>query len=146
MGPPGMRPSGRLSPRGDSYPRSNSRQVTRTGDTIGVLAVPFGMRSVLMNRLIAASIAVAALLPVAAFPRAAARSLPPAGAAALDAFLKEQVDKGVIPGVVAVVVNRAGTLYSGAFGKQNTAKGVALSTDSIFRIASMTKAVTSVAT
>jgi CubicO group peptidase (beta-lactamase class C family) len=48
--------------------------------------------------------------------------------------------------VVAVVVNRTGTLYSGAFGKQNTAKGVALSTDSIFRIASMTKAVTSVAT
>jgi CubicO group peptidase (beta-lactamase class C family) len=98
-----------------------------------------------MNRLIAASIAVAALLLVPAFPRAAARSLPPAGAAALDSFLKDQVDRGVIPGVVAVVVNRTGTLYSGAFGKQNTAKGMPLSTDSIFRIASMTKAVTSVA-
>lgn len=99
-----------------------------------------------MKRLLAASCAVAVLLLASAFPRAAARSLPPSGTAALDTFLKAQVDKGVVPGVVAVVVNRTGTLYSGAFGKQNTAKNEALRTDSIFRIASMTKAVTSVAT
>ena len=99
-----------------------------------------------MTRLLAASCAVAVLLLAPAFPRAAVRTLPASGAAALDAFLKGQVDKGVVPGVVAVVVNRTGTLYSGAFGKQNTAKSETLQTDSIFRIASMTKAVTSVAT
>src|ERR1044071_2862580 len=99
-----------------------------------------------MNRLLAASCAVAVLLLAAALPRAASRTLPSAGSAALDSFLKGQVDKGVIPGVVAVVVNRTGTLYAGAFGRQNTARNEALRPDSIFRIASMTKAVTSVAT
>jgi CubicO group peptidase (beta-lactamase class C family) len=99
-----------------------------------------------MKRLLAASIAVAALLLVPAFPRAAGRTLPAAGTAALDTFLRGQVDRGVVPGVVAVVVNRTDVLYSGAFGKQNIAKNVALTPRSIFRIASMTKAVTSVAT
>ena len=98
-----------------------------------------------MKRLVAVSFVVAALM-LAAFPQAATRTLPPAGVTALDTFLGGQVSRGAIPGVVAVVVNRQGTLYSGAFGKQNTAKNVPLTADSIFRIASMTKAVTSVAT
>jgi CubicO group peptidase (beta-lactamase class C family) len=99
-----------------------------------------------MKRLLAASAAIVALLLVPAFPRAAARTLAPAGTAALDSFLRGQVDKKVVPGVVAVVVNRTGVLYSGAFGQQNAAKNVALTPGAIFRIASMTKAVTSVAT
>src|SRR6187401_1298038 len=98
-----------------------------------------------MKRLVAVSFVVAALM-LAAFPQAASRTLPPAGVNALNAFLGGQVSRGAIPGVVAVVVNRQGTLYSGAFGKRNTAKDVPLTADSIFRIASMTKAVTSVAT
>jgi len=99
-----------------------------------------------MKRLLVVSLAAAALLIASAFPHAASRTLPAAGTAALDSFLRGQVDKGVIPGVVAVVVDKAGVVYSGAFGKQNTAKNVPLTTGSIFRIASMTKAVTSVAT
>ena len=99
-----------------------------------------------MKRLLVVSLAAAALLIASAFPHAASRTLPAAGTAALDTFLRGQVDKGVIPGVVAVVVDKAGVVYSGAFGKQNTAKNVPLTTGSIFRIASMTKAVTSVAT
>jgi len=98
-----------------------------------------------MKRLLVVSVAVAALM-LAAFPDAAPRNLPSAGTNALNTFLSGQVSRGGIPGVVAVVVNREGVLYSGAFGKQNTAKSVPLSTTSIFRIASMTKAVTSVAT
>src|SRR6476469_7103616 len=104
------------------------------------------MRSACMKRLSAASLAVLALLLAPAFPGAASRALVPSGTTALDTFLRGQVEKGVIPGVVAVVVNRTGVLYSGAFGQQNTAKNVALTAGSIFRIASMTKAVTSVAT
>ena len=99
-----------------------------------------------MKRLFAASLAVVALLLASAFPNAASRTLPAAGTTALDTFLRGQVQRGVIPGVVAVVVNRTGTLYSGAFGKQNTARNVAMTSSSVFRIASMTKAVTSVAT
>ena len=64
-----------------------------------------------MKRLLAASAAIVALLLVPAFPRAAARTLAPAGTAALDSFLRGQVDKKVVPGVVAVVVNRTGVLY-----------------------------------
>jgi len=97
-----------------------------------------------MKRLLVVSFAVAALM-LTAFPQAASRTLPPAGVNALNSFLSGQVSRGGIPGVVAVVVNKDGTLYSGAFGKRNTAKDVPLTADSLFRIASMTKAVTSVA-
>jgi methyl acetate hydrolase len=97
-----------------------------------------------MKRLIAVSCVVAALF-LAAFPQAASRSLPAAGKTALDTFLAGQVSRGAVPGVVVHVVNREAVLYSGAFGKQDGTKNVPLAADSIFRIASMTKAVTSVA-
>jgi methyl acetate hydrolase len=97
-----------------------------------------------MKRVFAASFVV--VLLVAAFPVAASRTIPAGGVQALNAFLSGQVSRGAVPGVVAVVVNKNQVLYSGAFGKQNTAKDVPLAADSIFRIASMTKAVTSVAT
>jgi methyl acetate hydrolase len=98
-----------------------------------------------MNRLLAASFVAAALLLISAYPRAASRTLPAAGKTALDGYLSGQVSRGVIPGVVVHVVNREGVLYSGAFGKQDAGKNVPLAADAIFRIASMTKAVTSVA-
>jgi CubicO group peptidase (beta-lactamase class C family) len=98
-----------------------------------------------MKRLLAVS-SVVAVLVLAALPSAAPRTLPASGVQALDTFLSARVTGGAVPGVVAVVVDRGSVLYSGAFGKRNSAKNVALTTDSIFRIASMTKAVTSVAT
>jgi CubicO group peptidase (beta-lactamase class C family) len=55
------------------------------------------------------------------------------------------VSRGDVPGVVALVVNRHGVIYQGAFGMADTASGRALTTDAIFRIASMTKPITSVA-
>ena len=50
-----------------------------------------------------------------------------------------------MPGVVALVVNRDRVLYQGAFGVTDIPSGRALTPDALFRIASMTKAVTSVA-
>jgi methyl acetate hydrolase len=97
-----------------------------------------------MTRLVALSLAVAGLVLVA-LPQAAPRALPAAGKSALDAFLDGQVTRGAVPGVVVHVVSREAVLYSGAFGKQDAGRNVPLATDSIFRIASMTKAVTSVA-
>ncbi|HET8698484.1 MAG TPA: serine hydrolase domain-containing protein [Gammaproteobacteria bacterium] len=67
-----------------------------------------------------------------------------ADAAAIDTYL-EQAVAGKIPGVVAMVADANGVLYSGAFGRQDVAKGVRMTPDSIFRLASMTKPVTSVA-
>jgi len=50
-----------------------------------------------------------------------------------------------VPGVVAVAANDKGVIYEGAFGTRNLVQGPAMTLDTIFRLASMTKAVTSVA-
>lgn len=68
----------------------------------------------------------------------------PAGAS-LDATLRAAVERKDVPGVVALVVDRQRVLYQGAFGVADVATGRPLATDSLFRIASMTKAITSAA-
>jgi CubicO group peptidase (beta-lactamase class C family) len=68
-----------------------------------------------------------------------------AGSAAIDAYLQQAVEQTRIPGVVAMVADADGLLYTGAFGRQNVAAGIPIAADTIFRIASMTKPVTSVA-
>lgn len=65
--------------------------------------------------------------------------------ARIDAALRRAVEAGEVPGVVAMAVNEAGPLYEGAFGRRDVATGPAMTLDTVFRIASMTKAVTSVA-
>jgi CubicO group peptidase (beta-lactamase class C family) len=65
--------------------------------------------------------------------------------AAIDSYLTSVVRDTRIPGIVALVTDADGVVYAGAFGRQNVAGGVPMATDSIFRIASMTKPVTSVA-
>jgi CubicO group peptidase (beta-lactamase class C family) len=65
------------------------------------------------------------------------------GAAAIDRMFQAAVEKREIPGVVAAVTNKDRILYLNAFGKQDVARGVAMSKDTVFRIASMTKPVTS---
>jgi methyl acetate hydrolase len=65
--------------------------------------------------------------------------------AALDASLRGAVERKDVPGVVALVTDRAHVLYQGAFGVADVASGRPLTDDALFRIASMTKPVTSVA-
>jgi CubicO group peptidase (beta-lactamase class C family) len=67
------------------------------------------------------------------------------GSADIDTYLTGVVRDTRIPGIVALVVDADRVLYTGAFGRQNVAGGVPMTEDSIFRIASMTKPVTSVA-
>jgi CubicO group peptidase (beta-lactamase class C family) len=62
----------------------------------------------------------------------------------MDQFLADAVAKQVLPGVVAAVVNKDQILYLKAFGKQDVGQNIPMAKDSIFRIASMTKPVTSV--
>jgi methyl acetate hydrolase len=71
-------------------------------------------------------------------------SLTSEGSSALTTFFADAVTRGDVPGVVALVVDRDKVLYHEAFGKMNVAKNVPMAKDTIFRIASMTKAVTSV--
>ncbi|MDR3417418.1 MAG: serine hydrolase [Nevskia sp.] len=62
-----------------------------------------------------------------------------------DALLKRAADAGDVPGVVAMVTNREGTLYEGAFGRRSLADPAPMTTDTVGLIASMTKALTSTA-
>lgn len=69
----------------------------------------------------------------------------PESMAAIDDVLRTAVSQGDVPGVVAAAASRNGVLYRAAFGKRDEAAGIEMTSDTIFRIASMTKAVTSVA-
>ena len=62
-----------------------------------------------------------------------------------DSLFRGAVASGAVPGVVAMATSREGTLYEGAFGERNLGSGAAMSTDTVGWIASMTKAITSVA-
>jgi CubicO group peptidase (beta-lactamase class C family) len=64
---------------------------------------------------------------------------------ALDASLRAAVERRDVPGVVALVTDRERVIYQSAFGVADVSTGRPLSADALFRIASMTKAVTSVA-
>lgn len=67
------------------------------------------------------------------------------GSVTLDASLRGAVEAREVPGVVALVTNRERVLYKSAFGVADVATGRALTSDALFRIASMTKPVASVA-
>ncbi|MDY6982210.1 MAG: serine hydrolase domain-containing protein [Pseudomonadota bacterium] len=72
-----------------------------------------------------------------------AQTLSDDGKAALDSYLGEAIGTTRIPGMVALVVNKDGVVYEEAFGLMDSANGKAMTTDAIFRLASMTKPVTS---
>ena len=63
----------------------------------------------------------------------------------IDAMLQKSVDQKEIPGAVAIVCRNGKIVYQKAFGSADNTAGRAMKTDDIFRIASMSKAVTSTA-
>jgi methyl acetate hydrolase len=63
----------------------------------------------------------------------------------IDAALRRFVDSKEVPGIVAIAATDRRVIYEGAFGTRDLAKGSDMTRDTIFRLASMTKAVTSVA-
>jgi len=67
------------------------------------------------------------------------------GGTAIDTALRGGVERKDVPGVVALLTDRKRVLYQGAFGVADVATGRAVSADALFRIASMTKPITSVA-
>ncbi len=87
-----------------------------------------------------AALAVAVFAPIAG---AAQNRL--ASSAEVDTYLAGVVRDTRIPGLVGLVVDADGVVYLGAFGRQELGNDVPMAPDTIFRIASMTKPVTSVA-
>jgi methyl acetate hydrolase len=94
-----------------------------------------------MDRLLTVVVVFVLMAGVSAVPPP---SLTTEGSSALSTFFADAVTRGDVPGVVAMVVDRDKVLYHEAFGKMNVARNVPMATDTIFRIASMTKAVTSI--
>jgi methyl acetate hydrolase len=63
----------------------------------------------------------------------------------IDRLLNDAANSGRVPGVVALAAGRDGTFYQGAFGSRSLADVAPMTLDTVFQIASMTKAVTGVA-
>ncbi|MGH7046338.1 MAG: serine hydrolase domain-containing protein [Stellaceae bacterium] len=67
------------------------------------------------------------------------------GMPSIDRMLAAAAERGDVPGVVAMAATREGPVYQGAFGRRALPDGAAMTVDTVFWIASMTKAVTSAA-
>src|SRR5258708_32262550 len=65
--------------------------------------------------------------------------------AQIDQVLRQKSDAKEIPGVAALAANSQEVIYQGAFGKRDLSKDDAMTADSVFWIASMTKAITAAA-
>src|SRR5256885_8615558 len=97
-----------------------------------------------MNRsrlLVLALLSVApATLPAQAQPRFA-----PARLARIDRFMQQYVDSGRIGGAVGLVLQDGRVVYQHAVGWLDKESGRRMTSDALFRIASQTKALTTVA-
>src|SRR5262249_3516607 len=63
----------------------------------------------------------------------------------IDRALRKAAEAREVPGIVACAASDRGILYEDAFGARDLDTGAAMTQDTVFRIASMTKAITSVA-
>ncbi|HEY2884317.1 MAG TPA: serine hydrolase domain-containing protein, partial [Rhizomicrobium sp.] len=96
-----------------------------------------------INRKVARMVATVGVAVAAMAGSAAAQNT--TGVASIDATLRGAVERKDVPGVVALVTDRDRVLYQGAYGVADVATSRPLAQDALFRIASMTKPVTSVA-
>jgi len=89
-----------------------------------------------------APVALSKALPLTT-PKAV--GLSESGLAEITSLMQEHVDEEKIAGAVAVVARRGKVAYLQSIGKQDIEADIDMSDDTIFRIASMTKPITSVA-
>jgi CubicO group peptidase (beta-lactamase class C family) len=92
-----------------------------------------------------AGLATVGMLAAAPLRGIAAQGGKPVRSGEIDASLQAKVAAGEIPGVVAMAANEQAVVYQGAFGVRSMATMAPMSPDTIFRIASMVKLLTSVA-
>src|SRR6059036_1336326 len=106
-----------------------------------MMSTPHSRRDVLKGAAIAAAASVCAV----SSRRAEAQGGTTQSRARIDGVLQKAVDAKEVPGVVAMAATDKGLLYEGAFGVRALDQGTPMTLDTVFRIASMTKAITSVA-
>jgi methyl acetate hydrolase len=103
---------------------------------------PHGRRDLLKG---AAALTVAASIGAGGARRAPAQGGTMQSRAPIDSVLRQAADAREVPGVVAMAATDKGVLYEGAFGLRALDESARMTPDAVFRIASMTKAITSVA-
>src|SRR4051794_28332501 len=99
-----------------------------------------GAKTFATNRVATAFLVASAFV----FPVFAA-DLAPERLARIDRLLQQYTDEGRIPGAVAMVLRDGKPVYERAFGWSDKEAGRRMTTDTIFRIASQTKAITTTA-
>ena len=95
-----------------------------------------------------ATLAAAGVLAAshAAIVRAKEPAAPSAGALLhIDSALRNATSSGELPGIVAMAATENGVVYEGVFGNRRLHDTPAMTRDTVFRIASMVKLITSVA-
>jgi CubicO group peptidase (beta-lactamase class C family) len=92
-----------------------------------------------------AALASASMIPAAPLTGIAAPLNKLAQRLEIGKALQARVSAREIPGVVAMAANEQSVVYEGAFGFRDMATASRMSTDTVFRIASMVKLLTSVA-
>ena len=105
------------------------------------------MKPAIFTLFLCTAVASAQPAPAAAPPAAAktAPALSPQRLARVDQLLKRYVDEGKLAGAVALVLKDGKPVYEKAFGWSDKEANRKMTTNTIFRIASQTKAVTSTA-
>jgi len=105
-----------------------------------------------LSRPSTALFAMAAAIPVASAPAAAADFGPPPGAklsiaklAPIQSFVDGEIAAGRIPGAIVLIQRHGQPVYLQCFGKRNVETGAPMTLDTIFPIHSVTKTITSFA-
>jgi methyl acetate hydrolase len=104
---------------------------------------PITRRDALLRTAALASASVIPAVPLSGFAEPSRSQ--PTRRGEIDTALQGSVNAKQIPGVVAMAANEQSVLYAGTFGVRDMAGAAPMSTDTIFRIASMVKLLTSVA-
>ena len=103
------------------------------------------MRIILSGLILCLSAGLAAQAPVPTSPPASAGTFDASRAGVIDRGLQRYVDTDRVPGIVALVLQDGQVVYEKAFGWADKEADRRMTTDTIFRIASQTKAITSAA-
>jgi CubicO group peptidase (beta-lactamase class C family) len=98
-----------------------------------------------LRRVVPLVVALSSLLGAQPAPAPSAAAFDPARLARLDSTLRALVADRKLPGVVALVVHDGTVAYHAAHGTRDVRTNAPLRRDDIFRIASQTKAITSLA-
>ena len=106
---------------------------------------PWRIEGALRRFAVAAALACLAGSADAETPSSGARSFSAAGLAPVSDYIRNEIATGKIPGAILLIQQHGKPVYSENFGVRDIATELSMSADTIFRLYSMSKPITSVA-